>query len=502
MARQRDVRELQSLLSDHEENYQQRDYAKFLAFNFYHAGCLTKAASYLDELETDNLSRKEATLAANIRFEHQALIKLREGQPPIKIDPANPSAPPPSRPYHSLYLAASSRPFIVSGYTSRSEAIVSELGRGQGFVLHAATRPGFPLDRADAKKIGALNEPGGSFETLNSEVDFYGNFEAYLAENLPELERYAQSQGIALVHGVSNYRNGAIGLAIARRLGVPFVYEIRGLWEETTDTKLAGWRDTERFEYERSFEQYLANEADGVLAINSQVCDVLGITDHDNVHLLPNCINEAAIVDRGARAASRRVTIGYVGSILEYEGLDDLVHAISRLQRSGEDVCLHIYGKGPDQQRLRDLVRDLDVTDINFNGVVDPTEVPNLYAGFDLCVFPRKPYRVCQLVTPIKPLEAMAYDVNIVVSDVAPLLAFSNDGSALSFEAGNVESLVETIRSFLAMPPPARRAMREKARTLLRDFYTWNRHASTVENTYHRAFEVFDAKQSRQRTIS
>lgn len=492
IARERDVRELLALLSTHEEHYRERDYAKFLAFNFYHAGCLAKAASYIDQVDAEDLSDKEAVLAANIRFEHRALQRMCQGQPPIDVDPAKSPAYASARPYQALYLAASSRPFILSGYTSRSEAIVKELGGGDDFALHAVTRPGFPLDRTDAKNLGESTGENNLFDVIQSKSPYRGDFEMYLAENLPGLENYARDRGVNIVHGVSNYRNGAIGLALARRLAVPFVYEIRGLWEETTDSKLAGWRDTERFEFERSFERFLAHEADGILAINEQVCEVLEITHRTNVNLLPNCVGEATIVDRGLRETKEQVTIGYVGSILEYEGLDDLVHAVSRVREFGHDVRLRIYGKGRDQQRLRDLVRDLGVAEISFEGVVDPRQVPALYAGFDLCVFPRKPYRVCQLVTPIKPLEAMANDVNVVVSDVAPLVPFSVDGSALSFQAGDVDSLVETIQAFMIMDASERKAMRDKARALLRRSHIWRGHSATVEKTYRFASDAVD----------
>lgn len=491
--RGRDARAVRRLLDEHESEFVERGQSRFLAFNYYHAGSLAKAAHYAEQLDPAELTDQERVFAANIAFEYRALQRLRSGRPPVAM-PSTAVAPAATAgPTKSLYIAASSRPYIVSGYTSRSEALVTALQGCADFAVVPVTRPGFPADRRDAREA-AEDGAGHAFETLPADALFQGDLEEYLSGALDTLEPRARDLGITLVHGVSNHRNGVIGLALARRLGLPFVYEVRGLWEETTDAKLAGWRDTERFEYERRSEAFLAREADGVLVINAPVRDELGLEAGGNVHILPNCVPEQSIVERSERNEGKGLTIGYIGSVLEYEGLDDLVHAIAMVQQHGLDVRLDIYGRGGDRQRLSELAADLGARGVTCHGEVEPERIANLYAGFDLCVFPRKPHRVCQLVTPLKPFEAMANDVNVIVSDVAPMAFLAEEDAALSFAAGDARALADQIERFAAMTPRQRSAMRTKAREMLKRSFVWERQCGTIAETYRQAADAHAAR--------
>lgn len=485
--RNHDAGQLRALLDTHEVEYSAHGYEKFLAMNYYHAGCLSKAAAYLEALDVQSLTEKEMVFAANILFEKRAFDRLSAGKSPLHFETVAPARLSSEDRVRALYLAASSRPFIQSGYTSRSEAFVKTMGELEYFDLFPATRPGFPDDRSDAQTSKFPASEAGTFNCFPAKSSFRGDLEEYLEATLPALQDYVGNHGINLIHGVSNYRNGVIGLALARRLGLPFVYEVRGLWEETTDSKIVGWRGTERFELDRLFERYIVEASDGALIINEQVRDALDVEHVSNVAILPNCVAKASIVDRGSKPSVSHLRIGYIGSVLEYEGLDDLIHAIAKLQREGPDVRLDVYGKGADLQRLRHLRDELKVASVAFHGPVEPERVPNLYESVDLSVFPRKPHRVCQLVSPLKPLEAIANDVNIMVSDVAPLAVFTRNDAAVSFKAGSVESLAQQIADFAAMAEQERKVFRKRARDLLLSDFTWEMQGKSVLQVYREA---------------
>lgn len=487
LSRNDDVSQLRSLLDRHEIEFREAGNHKFLALNYYHAGCLSKAADYARDLDPKALSTKEKIFVANILFEERAWRRLLAGEAPLSgfLEP-NTKAPrrkAPARP-RALYLAASSWPFILSGYTSRSEALVRAMRECDNFELVPTTRPGFPGDRSDAKNVPKSSAKPSTFDIITSKSPFRGDLESYLEDVLPRLELHARDNEVDIVHAVSNYRNGVIGLALARRMGMPFVYEVRGLWEETTDTKLVGWRETERFQFERLFEQYLYEVADGVLTINDQVRDILEIRARGNVEILPNCVSRSAIMETVDRPSGLPLSIGYVGSLLEYEGLDDLIQAVARLQAQGADLRLDIYGKGKDRQRLEELIDGIVVSNVVLHGEVDPSEVPSLYRRFDLCVFPRKPYRVCQLVTPLKPIEAIANDVNVIVSDVAPMAHLVSGGGALAFAAGSTDSLTSTISAFIEMDASERTQLRSKAKALVSESFVWERQCSVISKVY------------------
>lgn len=486
-SRMSDVRELRSLLDRFEEKYRLGGHEKFLAFNYYHAGCLSKAAAYARLSAIDEAAPEERTVLQNILFEADALERLRNNQDPIELNGREKQYERAAGPLRSLYLAASSLPFNVSGYTARSRSIIEAMLGNASFTIVPATRPGYPFDRSDARSLSSVGDKNLLFQVLENHGGYRGDLNAYLQSCLPSLLQLVERERIGLIHGVSNYRNGAVGLALARSAELPFIYEIRGLWEETTDSKLAGWRETERFEFERRFEQYLYRSADGVLVINEQVRSVLEQVPRKNVRILPNCVRAEQIVQRAEKPETGELRIGYVGSIVEYEGLDDLVRAIALLQGKRADVRLDVFGRGPDLGPLKELTKHLGVKHARFHGAVEPAIVPTLYKSFDVCVFPRKPYRVCQLVTPLKPLEAMANDVNVIVSDVAPMKMFASDGSALSCKAGDVKSLVETIEWFIAMTFGQRADMREQARTMLRNSYIWEMQDVAISKVYDAA---------------
>ena len=491
--RGKDAGEIGRLLDEHEDMFIAADRRKFLALSYYHAGRLEKAAEHAAALDEAAASQREAAALANIAFEWRALRRMRAGENPIALAPRGETPPRPADPLRALYLAASSRPHLISGYTTRSEMLVMTLDEAEDLSIVALTRPGFPEDRPDARANGAPDV--SAFRALPSPMPYKGDLEAYLETVLPTLEAEAREAGIHLVHGVSNYRNAVIGLALARRLGCPFVYEIRGLWEETASTKIEGFRGSERFEFERAFERWLVAQADGILPINAPVRDAIAEVPHRNAAILPNCVSRGAIRTRTERSDAEPrgvLRLGYVGSLLEYEGIDDVLHALDTLRERGVAVRFDIYGDGVHREALEGLASDLDLGEtVAFHGWVEPSATAALYDGFDLVVCARKPYRVCQLVTPMKPVEAMANDVVCLLSDVAPLAALAQGGeTALSFAAGDIDDLARAIAEFADWPEDRREDLRDRARTMLEKRYVWEAQQAKVAAVYRAAFSA------------
>lgn len=488
--RTKDVTELRALLQEYECQYIDEGHHKFLCFNYYHSGDLEKAAQFADKVSSKVTFRTDKIMLENIKFEWRALNLLRDGQPPVELDFRVKLEKRDPKNLRSLYIAASCLPFVLSGYTVRTNAIIQSIADGCLSAVVPLTRPGFPFDRPDLKDLGFDGDNSAHFNHIDCKQSYRGDMNVYLQSILPDLEDFVKCQEIDIIHGVSNYRNGVIGLALARRLRLPFVYEIRGLWEETTAAKRSGWRDTMRYEYERRFEKFLYSEADGVLTINRQVRRLLEVSVRNNSELLPNCVPHKTIKSaRVTKAKTRAVRLGYIGSILEYEGLDDLLTAVAKLKKMRYRMTLDIYGSGEFLAKLLCMAKQLNLKSIvKFHGQVAPERVADLYDGFDLCVFARKPYDVCKLVTPLKPIEAMANGVNCLVSDVPPMFDIAKFGGALTFEAGNVESLVNSLRRFCEMSHDERQFYVDEARNMIADNYTWERQALTISEVYKNSF--------------
>ena len=108
---------------------------------------------------------------------------------------------------------------------------------------------------------------------------------------------------------------------------------------------------------------------------------------------------------------------------------------------------LLLVGGGPQQQQLKQLTEELGLTDyVIFTGRVPHGEVDRYYSLVDLLIYPRKSMRLTDLVTPLKPLEAMAQGKLVLASDVGGHKELITDGvNGFLFPADNVPAFSDTI---------------------------------------------------------
>ncbi len=105
-------------------------------------------------------------------------------------------------------------------------------------------------------------------------------------------------------------------------------------------------------------------------------------------------------------------------------------------------------------------------------GAVRAEEVERYYSVLDIVVYPRRPTRLTEMTTPLKPLEAMAMSKAVVASDVGGLQELAADGAALLYRAGNLTAFEEACAELIASP--RRRAeLGEEARRRICEHRTW-----------------------------
>ena len=376
-----------------------------------------------------------------------------------------------------LYAAHMREPLLSSGYVTRTRYVLNALAEA-GFRPQAVTRLGFPNDLAAYKHehLPPREEIGGTvFHTLAD--DGGGRFrrpvDGYIDAYAQRLAALATEMRAGVIHAASNHVNGLAAIHAARRLGIASVYEMRGSWEETKASRDPAYRGTPGFRLERRLEIQTASEADQVIALSRGLADFLadaGVPPA-RIHVVPNGVDTAALQPMphdGALAGrlgfSGRTVIGYVGSLASYEGLDMLLRAAARLDANGRRIGVLIVGDGTERAKLEALAKDIGIAELcRFTGRLPWADAVRHYSIIDIAPFPRTSSPVTDMVTPLKPFEAMALERCVIGSTAGGIRECIEDGvTGLLFS--NEDELVVTLERLIDKPALRARLVAEGRR--------------------------------------
>jgi glycosyltransferase involved in cell wall biosynthesis len=151
---------------------------------------------------------------------------------------------------------------------------------------------------------------------------------------------------------------------------------------------------------------------------------------------------------------TRGKTLGFAGSFYAYEGLDILLRAMPLVLSAVPQARLMLLGGGSQEADLRALASQLGLEHaVHFTGRVPHGEMTRYYGAMDVMVYPRISRRLTDLVTPLKPLEAMAMGKLVVASDVGGHRELIRDGhNGHLFPAGSDEALARCLIKLLKAP--------------------------------------------------
>jgi PEP-CTERM/exosortase A-associated glycosyltransferase len=232
-----------------------------------------------------------------------------------------------------------------------------------------------------------------------------------------------------ILHAHSPVLNALAAIRVGRRCGVPVVYEVRALWEDAAWNHGAHGETGLRYRATQLIETRALHRADAVTTICQGLCDDIvarGIPA-EKVTVIPNAVDRNAFKGPGVpdRALAARLglvgktVLGFFGSFYLYEGLHLLLRALPMLRGRRPDIAVLLVGGGPEERNLRALAGELGLGDgVVFTGRVEHEQMPRYYDLAHLFVFPRLSMRLTELVTPLKPLEAMAQERIVVASSV------------------------------------------------------------------------------------
>ena len=258
-----------------------------------------------------------------------------------------------------------------------------------------------------------------------------------------------------LIHSHSPVLYGVRAQVQAARRGIPFVYEVRAFWEDAASEQGKFGERSIRYRLLRRMETRLFRKAAAVVAISQRLCDEIvgrGIAK-EKVVLAPNGVDTALFAPRARNeelaerlGLAGRVVIGYLGSFFGFEGVQVLIRAAGAITQQAPDASVLIVGGGRHEEAVR---READAAGLPkdrllLTGRVPFEEVIDYYSIMDVLVYPRLSHRLTELVTPLKPLEAMSMGKAVAGSSVGgieELIQHSRTG--LLFEPGNPGALAE-----------------------------------------------------------
>lgn len=379
-----------------------------------------------------------------------------------------------------LHVLTNSLPHSTGGYAIRSHEIL-KAQRYAGISTSAITRLGYPVN------VGRI--PKGAFELIDGlrysralPTVFPMTFPAQVREHAEWIAREARERGATILHTTTPWSNAAATSLAAQELGIPWIYEVRGEPEATWAAYQPADSHpevTKFFRLSRCKEEEAMRAAAGVVALSETSAASLrarGI--HGPIAVAPNAVALNWASKRIPTEQARRQLglepkhyVGAMSSIVEYEGFDVLILALHHLP---QDVAVLLVGDGTHLPALRDLAEREGLSGrVTFAGRQPAASLAPYYSALDVFVAPRRDSSVTRTVTPMKTLQAHAFGIPIVASDL-PALREVTRGEARYVPPGEPKALAAAISAALQgqdVPPSPLPSWAGVARAHL-DLYT------------------------------
>jgi glycosyltransferase involved in cell wall biosynthesis len=456
----------------------------------YREGRLDDAVRELEGAPGGRAQRLRRTLLAEAEMLEPGALK--PGKPHL----LTPNGSPRRSSVRPLHIVTDALPSTSAGYTVRTQEIALAQ-RAAGMDPHVTTRIGFPVTagRIDGRPLVSVD--GIPYHRLLPWV-MPGRMDTIARTGLKHASRLVSDLRPSVLHAASNYQNALIAIALRETYQIPYVYEVRGFWEDTWLSRhaaIANLESSDRYIRSRALETHCMTTADLVVTLGEAMRDEItgrGVPA-DKVIIVPNGVSGEFLkpLSSGAELRARlgigdgEFVVGLVSSLVAHEGIGTLLEAVKILRERGVPARALIVGDGPERASLQRRATELGL-DAIFTGRVPMAEVRSYHAVLDVFVVPRTPDRVCQLVTPLKPVEAMASGLPVVVSGVRALgEIITDEETGMWFPPLDAAALADRLQR-LHGDPGLRRSLGENARAWVAHDRTWEHNAARYRDAYAR----------------
>ncbi|MEO0698124.1 MAG: TIGR04063 family PEP-CTERM/XrtA system glycosyltransferase [Pseudomonadota bacterium] len=391
---------------------------------------------------------------------------------------------------------------LHSGYTFRTRAIL-KAQEALGLEVRGLTGLRHETEIADKSAPGASEEVDGlTFHRTAGEPSGPTPLREWreMSALAASIRALAKDWRPDIIHAHSPALCGGGALLAARALGVPFVYEIRAFWEDAAVGNNTGTQGSAKYRLTRALETQVAARADALFTICEGLRGDLitrGLAP-ERIKVMPNGVDLSLFGDPpprdGALGAQLGLeggldpdapVIGYIGSFYDYEGVDDLIAAMPMLRQRYPTARLLLVGAGERDAKWRAAAAALPEPDaVLFTGRVPHAEVERYYSLIDILAYPRKASRLTDLVTPLKPLEAMAQRRLVAASNVGGHRELIEDGVTGALFAPDDPAACALALADLLDSREGWEKMREAGVAHVRERHDWSRNVERYHSVY------------------
>ncbi len=383
---------------------------------------------------------------------------------------------------------------LHSGYTFRTRAILREQAKLGWQTFHLTSPKQGPTEALREEVDGLTFYRCPPQEGFMSRLPGLGQI-ALVSTLSHRLLEVAEEVRPDILHAHSPSLNGLAAVRVGRAMRLPVVYEVRAFWEDAAVDHGTAREWGLRYRLTRASETRVLRRANAITTICNGLREEM-ITRRINpskITQIPNAVDIEAFNPSDAPDAALqaelglqgKTVLGFLGSFYAYEGLDLLLDALPTLLAATPGFRVLLVGGGPQEQALKAQAERLGLKDaVIFVGRVPHSEVDRYYSLVDILVYPRHSMRLTDLVTPLKPLEAMAQHKLVVASDVGGHKELIRDReTGYLFRAGDAESLVATVLELLARHD-AWPAIKDAGRAYVENERNWRRSVANYRNVY------------------
>lgn len=447
------------------------------------------------------LRSPRATLEAllrKLRLNHRIPINsVRDQELPAPIRKALPHASVNPIANSVLHLVTNCLPHTQAGYTFRTQSILTAQ-LDAGINAFAVTRYGYPINEGKffTGKTSQLKSDASEKTVAYHHLIPKGFASRYELENAAKYASIlVQKLRPAVLHAATDFVNGEIASAVAMATDLPFAYEVRGFLEQSWLAK------NERNSVDSPFyQEFLSREiavmqqANAITTLSETMKSEIvkrGI-DSNKIYLTPNAVsddllmmNKSASQARLEIGVSELPTFGIISTLYSFENTSLLIAALEELESSGRSAQLLIIGDGPDLAALKDKAYKSRVKDrIYFFGRIPNNKIPTYYQALDVFCVPRTRSRVTELVTPLKPIEAMALNRPVLASNLPAMAELITTGeTGLLIEPDSLSALTNSLDRLL-YDSHYRISLARNAKDWVATNRTWSQVAQTYRQVY------------------